>query len=463
MKIVITHAYFLGEDKSEQTTMMPYPPLGLLYVSAYLDQNGLMNEVFDSTFETEESLSDYLLKVVPDFICVYATLMTKPQIIRLIKFIKTSNQLKSAKIILGGPDIRFNSRNYLIHGADYLVIGEGEETTLELIKALSNNEPLDAVRGIAFSGPSGDIISTQDRNLLNVDDLPFPARHKINIGSYLSKWKEFHGYNSLNINTMRGCPFGCRWCSKAVYGNSNRRRNPGLVVDEIIWMQSHYQFDYIWFVDDVFTLNTHWLSGFSNELKLRHIRISYECITRADQLSVQDIQLLKESGCYRVWIGAESGSQKILDLMNRKVKVEEVQKSIISVKKAGMQSGTFIMLGYPGEEEKDILDTVKHLKRSDPNLYTITLAYPITGTELYNQVVLRDPSENDWANRTDRQTDFSRKYPREYYEYAINLVHREMAGYRNWKEMKIVQALKHKLFAIYWRLKMKQISIYHQS
>ena len=149
--------------------------------------------------------------------------------------------------------------------------------------------------------------------------------------------------------------------------------------------------------------------------------------------------------------------------MNRKVKVEEVQKSIISVKKAGMQAGTFIMLGYPGEEEKDILDTVKHLKRSNPDLYTITLAYPITGTELYNQVVLSDPSENDWANRTDRQTDFSRKYPRQYYEYAINLVNREMAGYRNWKKMKMVQALKHKLFAIYWRLKMKQISIYHQS
>ncbi len=463
MKIVITHAYFLCDDKSEQKTMMPYPPLGLLYVSAYLDQNGLMNEVFDSTFETEESLSDYLLKEVPDFICIYATLMTKLQIIRLIKFIKSSNQLKGAKIILGGPDVRFNTKNYLIHGADYLVIGEGEATTFELINALINNEPLNSVRGIAFSGPLGDIISTPDRNLLNLDNLPLPARHKINIGSYLSKWKEVHGFNTLNISTMRGCPFGCCWCSKAVYGNSNRRRSPRLVVDEIIWMQSHFQFDHIWFVDDVFTLSTQWLSRFANELKLRHIRISYECITRADQLSVQDVQLLKESGCYRVWIGAESGSQKILDLMNRKVKVEEVQKSIISVKKAGMQAGTFIMLGYPGEEEKDILDTVKHLKRSNPDLYTITLAYPITGTELYNQVVLSDPSENDWANRTDRQTDFSRKYPRQYYEYAINLVNREMAGYRNWKKMKMVQALKHKLFAIYWRLKMKQISIYHQS
>ena len=458
MKIVITHAYFLANDRSEEKIMKPYPPLGMLYVSAFLDQHGLINEVFDSTFETEESLSDYLLKEVPDFICIYATLMTKPQIIRLIKFIKTSNRLKNTRIILGGPDVRFNKKNYLLHGADYLVIGEGEETTVELIKALTNNKPLDTVQGIAFSGPSGDIISTQDRILLNLDKLPFPARHKINIQPYLSKWKEVHGYNSLNINTMRGCPFGCRWCSKAVYGNSNRRRNPGLVVDEIIWLQSHYKFDYIWFVDDVFTLNTQWLSGFANELRLRHIQIKYECITRADQLSAQDIQLLKETGCYRVWIGAESGSQKILDNMNRKVRVEEVQKSIISAKNAGIQAGTFIMLGYPGEDEKDILDTVKHLKISDPDLYTITIAYPITGTELYNEVMIYNPPENDWSNRTDRQSDFTRKYPRKYYEYAISFVHREMASYRNWKGRNITQALKHKLFALYWRLKMKQIS-----
>jgi tRNA A37 methylthiotransferase MiaB len=144
--------------------------------------------------------------------------------------------------------------------------------------------------------------------------------------------------------------------------------------------------------------------------------------------------------------------------MNRKVRVEEVQKGIISVKNAGMQAGTFIILGYPGENEKDILDTVKHLKISDPDFYTITIAYPITGTEMYNEVVLFDPSESDWTKRTDRQTDFVRTYPKQYYEYAISFVHREMASYRNWKGRNITQALKHKLFALYWRLKMKQMS-----
>ena len=463
MKIIITHAYFLGEDQMEQKTMMPYPPLGMLYVSAYFEGKGFLNQVFDSTFETEESLSEYLLKEVPDFICIYATLMTKPQIIRLIKFIKSSNRLKGAKIILGGPDVRFNIKNYILHGADYLVIGEGEETTFELVQALTNNESLDTVRGIAFSGPTGDIVSTPDRNLLNLDSLPFPARDKINVGLYLAKWKEVHGYNSLNISTMRGCPFGCRWCSKAVYGNSNRRRSPGLVADEISWMQSRYQPDYFWFVDDVFTLNKLWLAKFADELKVRQLQIRFECITRADQLTVEEVRLLKESGCFRVWIGAESGSQKILDLMNRKVRVEEVQKGINSIKKAGMQAGTFIILGYPGENEKDILETVKHLKISDPDFYTITIAYPITGTEMYNEVVLYNPSESDWAERTDRQSDFERKYPRPYYDYAINFVHREMAYYKNWKGRKIMQALKHKFFALYWRLKMKQISIYYQS
>jgi radical SAM superfamily enzyme YgiQ (UPF0313 family) len=147
--------------------------------------------------------------------------------------------------------------------------------------------------------------------------------------------------------------------------------------------------------------------------------------------------------------------------MNRKVRIEEVQKAKVSVKNAGIQAGTFIMLGYPGENEKDILDTVKHLKRSDPDLYTITLAYPITGTELYNQVILHNHSEDNWENRTDRQTDFVRTYPKQYYEYAIAYVQREVSSYKYWKKGEMIKSFKHKLYALYSRFKMKQISTFY--
>lgn len=458
MNILITHAYYLVEDKNEQKIMMPYPPLGLLYVSAYLGENGLPNEVFDSTFETEETLHMYLLAEQPGFICIYTNMITKPNVVRLMGFIKSSAQLRNSVIILGGPDLRYNAENYLNNGADYLVIGEGEETTFELIKTLLQNGHVDSIRGIAFKALSGETITTSERPLLDIDKIPLPARHKIDTEKYISIWKAAHGYSSINISTMRGCPFGCRWCSKAVYGRTNRRRNPKLVVDEIEWILRQSHFDQFWFVDDVFTLQKQWLIDFANELADRNIQIGYECITRADQLTGEDIELLKKTGCYRVWIGAESGSQKILDFMNRKVTVEEAQNAIISVKSAGMQAGTFIMLGYPGEDEKDIIATVKHLKQSDPDFFTITLTYPIKGTELYNEIELNESSSDKWEETTDRQNNFMRRYPNRYYTYAIQYVKMELARHKALKEGKIIRGGKYKLYAIYAKLKMKQIA-----
>src|SRR5512133_1372881 len=184
MNILITHAYYLSEDKNEQKIMMPYPPLGLLYVSAYLGDNGLPNEVYDSTFETEESLCRYLIEEQPCFICIYANMMTKPNVVRLMGFIKSSEQLKNSVIILGGPDLRYNTENYLENGADYLVIGEGEATTFELINTLLQNGPVDPIRGIAFKGSPGEIITTPERPLLDIDKVPLPARHKIDAEKY---------------------------------------------------------------------------------------------------------------------------------------------------------------------------------------------------------------------------------------------------------------------------------------
>jgi anaerobic magnesium-protoporphyrin IX monomethyl ester cyclase len=459
MKILFTHAYYLSRDKNEQKIMMPYPPLGMLYVSAYLEEKGLINDIFDTTFETEVSLSEYLLENQPEFICIYANMMTKPNVVRLMSFIKSSTQLSKSQIILGGPDIRYNAENYLKHGADFLVIGEGEVTTYELIKALTQNKSVDSVQGIAYRGMSGEIITTPERALLDIDNIPVPARHKIDLEIYLTKMKEAHGFNSINISTMRGCPFGCRWCSKAVFGNTTRRRTPRLVVDEIEIILRQYNFDTIWFVDDVFTLQRKWLTEFANELNLRDIHIRYECITRTDHLTDSDINLLKQSGCYRVWIGAESGSQKILDHMNRKVIIEDVQKAIISVKSAGLQAGTFIMLGYPGEDEYDIQATVKHLKRSDPDLFTITLTYPIKGTELYNEVEIIKPNPDNWEITTDRQHDFKRLFPIQFYNYAIQYTQREIGWDKAIKKGKVFEAIKHKLFSIYARLRMKQFSM----
>ncbi len=252
--------------------------------------------------------------------------------------------------------------------------------------------------------------TAEREKIKDLNDLSIPNRKKINLQLYLDAWKKHHGKNALSVSTMRGCPYTCKWCSRAVYGLSYRRRIPEKVVEELIQIKNDYNPDSLWFVDDVFTISHKWLTTFRDELKKQNIIIPYECITRADRLNEEIIQMLKETGCFRVWIGAESGSQKVIDLMDRRVDVNQVRDMIKLTKKHGIEAGTFIMLGYPGETEEDIEETIHHLKESNPDHFTITVAYPIKGTELYQEIEALQTAELDWSTSTDRQVDFKRTY-----------------------------------------------------
>ena len=455
--IVLTHGYFLEDDAKEQQIMKPYPPLGILYLSAYLEQNNFEHEVFDTTFSSQHLFKEYLLEKRPAFLAIYVNLMTKINVVQIIQFVKSEPVLKDTKIILGGPDIRYNKENLLNSKADFLVIGEGEESFLELITALVNNESFIGIAGIAFKTNQGAIIINPERGLKkNLDELPFPNIKKINLHNYLDTWKKYHGNSSITINTMRGCPYSCHWCSRGVYGKSYRRRSPQNVVDEIKLINQEYKPDNIWFVDDVFTVSHKWLEEFTHLIESQKVAIQFECITRADRLNKEVIDLLKRAGCFRVWIGAESGSQKIIDLMDRRVDVKVVQQMIQAAQQAGIQAGTFIMLGYPTETEKDIKQTLQHLKNANPEWFTITITYPIRGTELFEEVeAISNAHEINWADNTDRDIDFKRTYTKKYYQYAIQWIVQEMAFYqRRNKKLGLLASSKTKLKAIRARVGM---------
>ena len=303
----------------------------------------------------------------------------------------------------------------------------------ELLAAWREGNDLSEVRGIAFRDGEKErrVVRTGGRELMReVDLLPSPARDAIRLENYLSAWKERHGTNAVSINTMRGCPYTCRWCSRAVYGNSYRRRSPSVVVDEMIGIRERYAPDTLWFVDDVFTISPKWMRAFAEEVTRRDAIIPYECISRADRMNEEMVDLLVRSGCYRIWIGAESGSQNVLDAMDRRVTVERVREMIGLSKRRGLQTGTFIMVGYPGETEEDIVATIEHLKLSDPDYYTITTAYPITGTPLHETVRDRLTTAPAWEHSTDRDLDFERTYPRRYYDYALRRLYNEVELHR---------------------------------
>ncbi len=426
MSIVLTHAYYLFEDPIEAKIMKPYAPLGLLYISSYLNENHIENYLFDATFSNPQEQLEFIANKKPSTVAIYTNLMTKINVIKLVKILNSDAQYGFPKIILGGPDVSYNIENYLNTGAHYIIIGEGEETTKELYQAITQNTAVSEITGIAYL-EDGTLIKTPPRvKMKDLSNLPLPNRDGIAIDKYLKVWKENHGKSSMTVSTQRGCPYTCKWCSTAVYGQSYRRRPAKLVVEELALLQKEYQPDSIWFVDDVFTVSHKWIKDFHKETISQGVKIPFECITRAERLNDEILQLLKEAGCYRIWIGAESGSQKIIDAMDRRVDVNVVKDAIIKTNSMGIETGTFIMLGYPGEDEKDIKETINYLKKANPTHFTITIAYPIKGTSLYTEIEKDITVQPNWETSTDRQIDFKRTYSRKYYDYAVRKVVNEV-------------------------------------
>jgi len=436
-KILFTHGYFIEEDEKEQKIMKPYPPLGILYLSAWLEKNNIPNDVHDTTFSNYTKTESFILSSDYDVIAIYTNLMTKLNVIKFVKFIKENKP--NCTIVLGGPDVTYNVFNYLNIGTDVIVIGEGEQTMLEIAQACQQGvkKEFAHINGVAYKQEDGSIIKTDARiRIKEIDEIPYPNRSKINIDAYLKVWKDNHGKSAMTMSTQRGCPYTCKWCSTAVYGQSYRRRSPEIVAEEMAAIKKDFNPDTIWFVDDVFTVSHKWLEAFAKEVNLRNARIPFECITRADRMNEDVIQWLKEAGCFRIWIGAESGSQKVIDLMDRRVEVEQVRKMIQQSRKKGIETGTFIMLGYPGETQEDIIETVNHLKQSNPDHFTITIAYPIKGTGLYAEVEDLQNKKLDWEESTDRDRDFERKYSRNYYENAVGYVTNEVRWFQSNNNLK---------------------------
>ncbi len=423
MDILLTHGYFLYEDPKELQIMKPYPPLGILYICSHLREKGIRAEVFDSTFSSRTELFDLLRKGPPSILGVYANLMTRPNVVEILGVAKEAGW----KTVVGGPEPGAYVNEYLAAGADVVVIGEGELTLEELVPALKQGKDLHSVDGIAFCTTEGTVVRTNPRpQIKDIDAQPWPAREAIDSGKYVDVWRKHHGKGSVSLITARGCPYHCRWCSHEVFGKTHRRRKPLSVADELEWLINRYQPEMGWMADDVFTIHHGWLFEYAGELKRRGIKLPFECISRADRLNSKVVDTLAELGCFRVWIGSESGSQRILDAMERGVTVEQVQQAVALCRSAGIQSGMFLMWGYEGEDLTDIEATVEHVKKSDPDIFFTTVAYPIKGTPYFSEVAERVDSLKAWRDGSDRDFRIRNRHSRQFYRFADKLLRSEV-------------------------------------
>lgn len=414
--IILSHGFFLDEDPKEQMVMRPHPPLGLMYLSGYLKQQGLSVNLFDSTFATRLELNQLIENKAAPLLGLYTNLMTRPSVLTILEHAKRCGMT----VILGGPESANYIDEYMAHGADYVISGEGEITLCELIKALKSQTPVDQIQGISYRDDNRHITTNPPRTLpKTLDEYPWPDRQAVNIQQYLDAWQQHHGESSVSMITARGCPFKCKWCSHSVFGFTHRRRDPADCAEELQHIMATYKPTQVWYADDVFTIHYKWLYQYAEELRKRNLRVPFETISRADRMTKDKVlDTLQEMGCYRIWIGAESGSQRLLDHMQRRVTIEQIDIATKAAQKRGIQVGMFLMWGYGDEQLEDIDETVKQVARINPDIYLTTVAYPIKGTEFYADNAQAIKVTVQWAQGSDRDLMLDQRRSPRFYRFA---------------------------------------------
>jgi anaerobic magnesium-protoporphyrin IX monomethyl ester cyclase len=364
------------KDKS----IFRFPPLGLGYLASSLKKNGFKVELVDYTFLNNDEAEKKVQDSNPKIIGIYSMFSMKKKSIELAKKFKKNDIL----LVAGGPLPTLSPLEFL-KDFDIVVIGEGEETIVQLANCLEKEPQLSEVAGIAYK-KQGKIKINHPRNYVrNLDNLSFPSRELFDNKSYKDYYLKRFNYTITPMISSRGCPFLCDFCSHPVFGTSYRVRSPSNIVDE---MESIMELDYdrIWFADDCFTMDKNHLLNVCSEIKKRGLKINWECLSRADTMDEEIAIKMKQAGCIRVFFGIESGNDRILTLMKKQITKNQANMAVKTAKSIGLRVGAFFIIGYPGESNSTILDTVAFASQLPLDYLSFTLPYPIPGTPLFNRV-----------------------------------------------------------------------------
>ncbi|HEX7975088.1 MAG TPA: radical SAM protein [Anaerolineales bacterium] len=444
-EILLGQSYYLRFDPKLWEAMQPYPPLGALYAASYLRSQGYSVTLFDAMLaKSEVEWVEALEKSKPLFAVLYEdnfNYLSKMCLLRMrqaaFEMISMARQ-KGCTVIVGGADASDHAAEYLHAGADYALLGEGELSLGELLDSLSGrcDRPLDSIQGIAFL-LGGEIRLTARRpDIHDLDALPFPAWDLVDIPRYRETWLKRHGYFSMNMVTTRGCPFHCNWCAKPIWGQRYHTRSPDNVAAELKWLKDTYHPDHIWFADDIFGLKPGWVPRFANLLKAQGAQVPFKCLNRADLLLREgEVEALKQAGCQIVWMGAESGSQKILDAMDKGTTVQQIYDAARCLKQAGIQVGFFLQFGYPGEGLADIQKTFQMVRDCQPDDIGMSVAYPLPGTKFYAAVREQFGERQNWIASDDLAMLYRGPFSTAFYRQLHTTLHREFRAHKAWERV----------------------------
>jgi len=435
-QILLGQSYYLRFDPKLWEAMQPYPPLGTLYAASWLRQHGYEVALFDAMLaESEEEWGKELDWHHPQYAILYEdnfNYLSKMCLLRMreaaFKMIEMA-KMRGCTVILCGADVTDHSPIYLEKDADYCLIGEGEETLIELLGKLSAGRETEAenIQGLVTHHSTR---VTRRPDITNLDSLPFPAWDLVDVEKYRTIWLERHGYFSMNMVTTRGCPYHCNWCAKPIWGQRYNSRSPENVVAEMQWLKKTYAPDHIWFADDILGLKPKWIEKFAALLHEADSVIPFKCLQRADLVNEKTTAALALAGCKTVWLGAESGSQKILDAMDKGDSVEDIYRAAKLLHENRIEVGFFLQFGYPGETWEDVQRTMKMVRECSPDDIGISVSYPLPGTKFFEQVKLELGEKQNWTDSQDLAMLYHGPFPQDFYRILHGRVHYEFRARR---------------------------------
>lgn len=449
-KLLFGHSYYLRFDPKLWQAMQPYPPLGTLYAASYMRSQGYDVALFDAMLaESEEEWAASLDREQPDYAILYednfnylskmCLLRMREAAIRMIKMAKEHN----LPVILCGADATDHAELYMEAGADFVLLGEGEITLVELLDRLTGRSDMqkNAIWGLVYRS-TDDAINHNPRrpDIRDLDALPFPAWDLVDVERYRHTWMKRHGYYSINMVTTRGCPYHCNWCAKPIWGQRYNSRSPGNVVAEQKWLKETVRPDHIWFADDIMGLKPRWFQEYANEVEKQGARLPFKCLSRADLIlrNEKDVAAMARAGCEIVWMGAESGSQSILNAMEKGTKVEQIYAATKRLHDHGVRVAFFLQFGYPGETRADVEKTLQMVRECQPDDVGMSVSYPLPGTSFYERIEHELGDKQNWHDSADLAMMYRGPFVTDFYRQLHSVLHKEFRAQKaiqRWKAL----------------------------
>jgi anaerobic magnesium-protoporphyrin IX monomethyl ester cyclase len=438
--VLLTHSNHLAYDRKQLRKMEPYPPLGTLYAAALLREQGISVAVFDCMLQDPHAGLKAALRIHrPKVLAIYEddfnflTKMCLTSMRALAWEMIHLARAHGAHVVVHGSDATDHADDFLDRGAEFVLQGESEQLLLHVVNELTRGATPALIPGV-ISAYQRHVQQTLNHHSITASRqtsvFPFPARDLIDLAPYRKAWCDSHGVFSLNLIASRGCPFRCNWCAKPIFGDTFQLRPALDVAIEMRLLKEKYHAEHLWFADDIFGLNRHWLQDFAAAVERLRCAVPFKVQARADLITSEAASALKRAGCAEVWMGVESGSQKVLDAMDKGLQVEEVVSATNHLKRHGIRTCYFLQFGYPGEEWIDIQKTIALVRETRPDDIGVSFSYPLPNTRFYARVNQQLGAKRNWSDSDDLCVMFRGKYTDRFYQAVRDALHAEVDSWK---------------------------------